>query len=190
MTFFRKLVGKRAERLFLTAGLLLVGWAVYQLVLTAMYVHESVVVTATVKDVVQRPFESTAEALTQGNLALGGSPSYQAIVHYTVPNGLVIDRMMTDADSEDYSIGQQLEVITPPLDPSQAHINKWKFIWAWECMQLGLGVILLLTGLVLRSPAPPVQAKETGSKKKNGSGRRKSAGSAPPRKTSRKKKQG
>lgn len=187
MTFFRKLIGKRAEKLFLTAGLLLMGWAMYQLILTAMYVHESVVVTATVKDVVQKPFESTAEALTQGNLCMGDSPSYQAIVHYTVPNGLVIDRMMTDADSEDYSIGQQIEVITPPLDPSQAHIYKWKFIWGWECMQLGLGAILLLVGFALRSPKPPVQAKDTASKKKTGTSRRKSAG---PRKTSRRKKQG
>ena len=190
MALLHKLMGKRANRFFLLAGMLLTCWALYQLVLTAMYVHESVVLTATVKDVVTRPFESTSEAITHGNLALGGSPSYQAIVHYTVPNGLVIDRMMTDADDTDYSIGQQIEVITPALDPSQAHIYKWKFIWGWECMQLGLGIILLLTGLALREPKAAAPQKAPAAKKKGNSGRRKQNTASAPRKSPRKKKQG
>ena len=184
-----RLVGNRANRLFLLAGALLTVSALYQLVRTATYVTDSVVVTAQVTDVRVMPFESTIQALEHGNIATGGSTSYQAIVHYTLPNGLVISRLMTDADDTDYTIGQHVEVITPELDPSQAHINKWKFIWGWECMQLGTGLLSLIIWLVLRerkSPAAPAgkAAKGTGGRKK------KTAGSTTPRKRApRKKKQ-
>ena len=96
---------------------------------------------------------------------------------------------MTDADDTDYTIGQQIEVITPELDPSQAHVYKWKFIWGWECMQLGTGLLSLLLWLVLRerkAPAAPAgkAAKGSGGRKK------KPAGTAAPRKRApRKKKQ-
>lgn len=186
--FIKRLVGNRANRLFLVAGALLTLLALTKLVRTAMYIHESVVVTATVTDVLQKPFESTGEALIHGNLALGGSTSYQAIVQYTLPNGLVINRMMTDADDTDYTIGNQLEVITPELDPSRAHIHKWKFLWGWECMQLGTGITLLLLWLGLRERPAPAPAKPAG--KSTGRGKKKAAKSTAPRKRApRKKKQ-
>lgn len=186
-----RLAGRRANRLFLLAGILLTLGSLYQLLRTAMYVNESVVVTATVTDVRQMPFESTAQALQHGNLALGGSTSYQAIVQYTLPNGLVINRLMTDADDTDYSVGQQVEVITPELDPSQAHVNKWKFIWGWECMQLGAGAFALLLWLALRERKPtPAPAPVKPARKSSGSRKKNSTGTAAPRKRSpRKKKQ-
>ena len=192
-SFLKRLAGRRANRLFLVAGILLTCLAVYKLLRTAMYVHESVVVTATVTDVRQQPFESTLQAWQHGNMALGDSTSYQAIVRYTVPNGLLINRLMTDADDTDYTIGQQVEVITPELDPSQAHINKWKFIWGWECAQLSGGVILLLTGLALRErkPAPPPSPRKkparSGGKKKSAP-RKKSESGTPRKRSPRKKK--
>ena len=174
--------------------MLLVSGALYQLLRTAMYVNESVVITARVTDVRQMPFESTAQALQHGNVALGGDTSYQAIVLYTLPNGLVINRLMTDADDTDYTVGQEVEVISPELDPSRAHVNKWKFIWGWECMQLGTGAVLLLLWLALRerkaAPAPATAAKPR-QRKSGGSPRRKKApAEASPRKRApRKKKQ-
>ena len=192
--FLKRLAGRRANRLFLIAGVLLTGLAIYKLLRTAMYVHESVVVTATVTDVRQQPFESTLQALQHGNLALGDSTSYQPIVRYTVPNGMVISRLMTDADDTDYTIGQEIQVITPELDPSQAHTNKWKFIWGWECMQLGAGASLLLLWLVLRErkPAPPAaqEAKprrKPAAKKKTTS--KKNTSTTPRKRSPRKKKQ-
>ena len=175
-TFIKRLVGPRANRLFLVLGILLTAFSLFKLLRTAMYVHESVVVTATVTDVLQKPFESTGEALSHGNLALGGSTSYHAIVRYTVPNGLVIDRMMTDADDTDYTVGQQVEVITPELDPSQAHINKWKFIWGSNCMILGSGIICLLLWQGLKERHTPAPAAP--SRKSKGGQKKKSTGSA------------
>lgn len=191
-TLYKRLAGKRANRLFLLAGILLTGCSLYQLLRTAMYVHESVVVTATVTDVLQKPFETTADALSHGNLALGGSTSYQAIVQYTLPNGMVMSRMMTDADDTDYHNGQQVEVITPELDPSRAHIYKWKFIWGWPCMKLTGGVLLLLLWLVLREHKPQTPAPAAAASRKAPARGRKKATSAAraPRKTGpRKKKQ-
>lgn len=186
----KRLVGPRANRLFLVLGLLLTVFSLYKLVRTAMYVHESVVVTATVTDVLQKPFESTGEALSHGNLAMGGTTSYQAIVRYTVPNGLVIDRMMTDADDTDYTIGQQVEVITPELDPSQAHIYKWKFIWGGACMLLGCGIISLLLWLALKERIAPVPAAPTRKPTKGGKKKKSSTTDSTTRKRSpRKKKQ-
>ena len=186
-SFIQKLVGRRANRLLLVLGLLLTVFALYKLVRTAIYVHESIVVTATVTDVLQKPFESTAEALEHGNLAMGGSTSYSPIVRYTVPGGLVIDRMMTDADDTDYTVGQQVEVITPALDPSRAHIHKWKFVWGWECMQLGTGMFLTLLGFALKERASKHQDNRQPCKKTS---RRKQAPAttAPRKRTPRKKK--
>lgn len=192
---FKRLIGERANRLFLVAGVLLVLGACYQLLRTAMYVNESVVVSGVVTDVRQMPFESTAQALQHGNLALGGDTSYQAIVRYALPNGLVINRLMTDADDTDYTIGQPLEVITPELDPSQAHVNKWKFIWGWECMQLGTGAVALLLWLVLRArrkgAAPAPAPSKPARKKSAGSGTRKKKSATEPaarKRSTRKKK--
>lgn len=189
----QRLAGPRANRLFLVAGILLTLLALTKLLRTAMYVHESVVVTASITDVRQQPFESTLQALRHGNLALGGSTSYQAIVRYTVPNGLVISRLMTDADDTDYTIGQPLEIITPELDPSRAHVHKWKFIWGWECMQLSAGAALLLLWLALRErrPAPAAgKAKKKG--RSTGKGKKKKApaadGASPRKRAPRKKK--
>jgi hypothetical protein len=192
--YLNRLVGRRANRLFLIAGILLTALALYKLVRTAMYVHESVVVTATVTDVRQQPFESTLQALQNGNLAMGESTSYQPIVRYTVPNGMVISRLMTDSDDCDYTVGQEIQVITPALDPSQAHIYKWKFIWGWECMQLGAGRSLLLLWLALRErkPASPAaqEAKprrKPAAKKKTTS--KKNTSTTPRKRSPRKKKQ-
>lgn len=182
-----RLVGKRANRLFLLVGALLTISSLYQVVRTAMYVTNSVVVTAQVTDVRVMPFESTLQALEHGNIATGGSTSYQAIVHYTLPNGLVISRLMTDADDTDYTIGEQVQVITPELDPSQAHINKWKFIWGWKCMQLGSGILLLLLWLALRERKPAEPAPAT--RKKSGGKKKASTTSAPRKRSPRKKKQ-
>lgn len=185
--FLSRISGRRANRLFLIAGILLSCLALYKLLRTAMYVHEAVVVTATVTDVRTQPFESTLQALSHGNVAMADTPSYQPIVRYTVPNGLVISRLMTDADDTDYNIGEQVQVITPELDPSQAHIYKWKFIWGWECMQLGGGILLLLLWLALRERKPAVPASAT---RKNSGGKKKSNTTAATRKRSpRKKKQ-
>lgn len=191
---FRRLAGRRANRLFLLAGVLLTLGALYQLLRTAMYVNESVVVTATVTDVRQMPFESTAQAWQNGNLAWGGDTSYLAIARYTLPNGMVINRLMTDADDTDYTIGQQIEVITPELDPSQAHVYKWKFIWGWECMQLGAGALALLLWLALRerkAKAAAAPASRAPRKKSGSTGRRKKAATeaAPRKRAPRKKKQ-
>lgn len=192
--YLNRLAGRRANRLFLIAGILLTALALYKLVRTAMYVHESVVVTATVTDVRQQPFESTLQALQNGNLAMGESTSYQPIVRYTVPNGMVISRLMTDSDDCDYTVGQEIQVITPALDPSQAHIYKWKFIWGWECMQLGAGISLLLLWLALRErkPASPAaqEAKprrKPAAKKKTTS--KKNTSTTPRKRSPRKKKQ-
>ena len=192
--YLNRLAGRRANRLFLIAGILLTALALYKLVRTAMYVHESVVVTATVTDVRQQPFESTLQALQNGNLAMGESTSYQPIVRYTVPNGMVISRLMTDYDDCDYTVGQEIQVITPALDPSQAHIYKWKFIWGWECMQLGAGISLLLLWLALRErkPASPAaqEAKprrKPAAKKKTTS--KKNTSTTPRKRSPRKKKQ-
>ena len=183
MHLIQRITGKRANRLLMLAGILLTCFSLYKLLLTAMYIQECIIVPAKVTDVMQKPFESTCEALLHGNAALGGSTSYQAIVHYTLPNGLVIDRLMTDADDSDYTVGQQVEIITPEVDPSRAHINKWKFLWGRDCMMLGSGIFLLLLGLMLRE-RKATQAKATAhAGRKATSKSKKTSGKRAPRKS-------
>ncbi len=130
-------------------GLWLAGGALWQAVQTAIYVHKSVVVTGTVIDVRQKPFESWSETLGKGNWSSPGDVSYQPIVSFQLPDGINAIRYDFAADNVDYRIGDGISIISPPGQPGKAHINRWKFLWGATCMQLGLGALLGLMGWYL-----------------------------------------
>lgn len=156
-----QLVGERGWRLLIMLGAPLAIWALWNLGLTAIYVQESVVMPAVVTDVQQKPFESISEALKAGNNPFTSSTAYRPIVQFKLPNGLIINRMMQDPDNEDYTVGQQLEVITQPLDPTQAHVNKWKFLWGGDCMLLSFSLLMILTGSLLRDKKKAPRKEDT-----------------------------
>lgn len=203
---FHKLAGRRYHRLFLLAGFLLIAYALYHLAFTAMFVHESVVLPGVVTDVRQKPYEDSLQAIVHGCGSCAGDVSYQPVVRFTLPSGLVINRLMSDAGDKDYTIGQPIEIITPELDPSGARINEWKYIWGTETLELGAGVLLVLLGYALRGslrrrpaaaneekPKPRRKNTAAGAQKKTStpSRRRKSAPSSDspaPKRRSRKKK--
>lgn len=200
---FHKLAGRRYHRLFLLAGYLLAAWALYQLAFTAMFVHKCVEVSGTVTDVRQKPYEDSLQALVHGSGSCAGDVSYQPVVRFSLPSGLVINRLMSDAGDKDYTIGQPIEIITPELDPSGARINEWKYIWGTETLELGVGVLLVLLGYALRgtlSRRKATRGKENtptrrqnspnGQKKSSAPRRRKSSADTPsPKRRSRKKKE-
>ncbi len=163
---FRKLAGRRYYRLFLLAGYLLAAWALYQLAFTAMFVHECVEVSGVVTDVRQKPYEDTLEAMVHGSGSCAGDTSYQPLVRFSLPSGLVINRLMTDAGNTDYTIGQDISIITPKQDPSGARINEWKYIWGTQTLELGVGVLLALVGYALRGTL--FRRKSTGKREKTG----------------------
>lgn len=203
---FHKLAGRRYHRLFLLAGFMLTAWALYHLAFTSMFVHECVVLPGVVTDVRQKPYEDSLQALVHGSGSCAGDVSYQPLVRFTLPSGLVINRLMSDAGDKDYTIGQPIEIITPELDPSGARINAWKYLWGTETLELGVGVLLVLVGYALRGTLfrrrpnadnegkPQSRRENTPSSRKKQSAaprRRKSASSedAPtPKRRSRKKK--
>lgn len=202
---FHKLAGRRYYRLFLLTGFLLAVYALYHLAFMAMFVHESVVLPGVVTDVRQKPYEDSLQALVHGSGSAAGDVSYQPLVNFTLPSGLVINRLMSDAGNEDYTIGQSIEIITPELDPSGARINEWKYLWGTETLELGVGVLLVLIGYALRGTLlrrpqsastekkqQPRRKNTPGSQKKPTSPRRRkspaSADSPPPQRRSRKKK--
>lgn len=202
---FHKLAGRRYYRLFLLTGFLLAAYALYHLAFMAMFVHESVVLPGVVTDVRQKPYEDSLQALVHGCGSAAGDVSYQPLVNFTLPSGLVINRLMSDAGNEDYTIGQSIEIITPELDPSGARINEWKYLWGTETLELGVGVLLVLIGYALRGTltrkiistkeekVPPRRRNNTAAEQKKSSApsrRRKSPDSAPtaPKRRSRKKK--
>ncbi len=141
-------------------GLWMAGKALWQLGSTALYVHESVVVTGTVVDVRQKPFESWSETLGKGNWSMPGDVSYQPIVRFTLPGNIDAIRLDLEADNVDYDTGQEISIISPPTQPGKARINRWKFLWGAPCLQLLAGCLLSLCGHLLRrqlkrrQPAP------------------------------------
>lgn len=191
---FQRLAGRRYYRIFVLSGLLLAVRALYHLAFMAMFVHESVVLPGEVTDVRQKPFEDTISALVHGSGSCAGDVSYQPFVRFTLPSGIVINRLMTDAGNEDYTIGQSVEVITPALDPSGARINQWKYLWGTETLELGVGILLALAGFALRGTlfrrrkssgknnGQPEEAPQRG-RKKSASGTRKSSSSRGKKKT-------
>ncbi len=145
---------RHLRNLLLAFGLLLLGlWmagsAIWQLGRTAVFVHESVVVTGTVYDVRQKPFESWSETLGQGNWSWPGDVSYQPFVRFMLPGGIYASRLDLEADNIDYTIGQDISIISPPTQPGKARINRWKFLWGADCLQLGIGSLLALIGHAL-----------------------------------------
>ncbi len=142
---------RRLRNLLLTAALLcyglwLAGGAVWQLGKTAVFRHESVVVTGTVIDVRQRPFESWQETLGHGNWSMPGDVSYQPHVRFTLPGDIDAIRLDLPADNKDYTIGETISIISPPAQPGKAQINQWKFLWGASCLRLGIGSTLTLIG--------------------------------------------
>lgn len=120
---------------------------------TAVFLHESTVITARVADMVQYPFESYAQAMAHGNLPWESETAYQATVAFTLPTtpvAISIPKMqLPDLDNRDYRIGQEVDIIVPLTDPARAHLYRWKFQWGADCMLLLLGLGLGGTGYLL-----------------------------------------
>ncbi len=139
--------------LMLLAGFYYGCMALWGLTNTLLYYHEAVTLPATVIDVRQRPFESYSEALHYGNLPWQGEIAYRPILTFVMPAGIRINSYAApDWDNTDYKIGEQVELITHPHDPNQAHVNKWKFLWGADCMQLGFALVLAVPSWLVLFP--------------------------------------
>jgi len=148
----------RIKRFLLRVGLLLLGvyccgYALWNMGKTAIFLHESTVVTARVVDMVQFPFDSYAQAMAHGNLPWDGETAYQVTLDFTLPKDPVpipISNMqMPDLDNRDYNIGQEVEILVSPTDPERAHLYRLKFLWGADCMLLLLGLVMGGTGYLL-----------------------------------------
>ena len=138
--------------------LLLVGvfytlQALWGMCRTAMFLHESIVLPATVIDIRQSTFDSTTEALGHGNLSTAGDTAYRPIVAFTLPSGICFHKFeISTPDNEPYTIGQQVDIITYPYNPNEPEHATWqpdavriykaKFLW-------GGAALLLLAALTL-----------------------------------------
>lgn len=143
------LAGRRCHRLFLLAGAGAALWGLKGLAESAVFVHEAVRVPAVVTDVTQKPFESTLDALRGGNWK--AEVAYYPHVSYSIPGGQGRSSWrLPDADAEDHAIGEQLELLTMPNDPTTARHAVWKFIWGEPTALFCGGVVLFLFGRLLR----------------------------------------
>lgn len=148
-SLFRRLAGRRYHRLFLLAGVVLALWGLKGLGQAAVYVHEAVRVPAVVTDVTQKPFSSAWEALRGGDWK--AEVAYYPHVSYTVPGGLGQNGWrLPDGDANDHPIGEQVEILTMPNDPTTAHLAAWKFIWGEPTVLFFGGVAVFLFGRLLR----------------------------------------
>lgn len=143
------LAGRRYHRLFLLAGLLTAAWGLKGLGQAAIFVHEAVRLPAKVTDVTQKPFTSAWEALRGGNWK--AEVAYYPHVSYSVPGGITQTGLrLPDGDANDHAIGEQVEILTMPNDPTTAHLAVWKFIWGEPSVLFIGGVALFLFGRLLR----------------------------------------
>ncbi len=162
----------------LLLGLWLAATALWQLGKVAVFDYKAVVVPGQVVDVRQKPFEDWSETLGEGNLAMPGDVSYQPWVRFTLPGGISAFRADLPADTQDYAVGQMLDIICLPDNPASARLNKGKFLWGAGSLRLGAGVILTLIGSILlrrlkgRRPAAP--AADAPKPKQQGKGKKKS----------------
>lgn len=143
------LAGRRYHRLFWALGLLAAAYGLTGLARSAMFVHEAVRLPARVVDVRQQPFESITDALRGGDYS--AETAYFPQVHFTLPNGVSYPNWrLPDADAQDYTIGDEVTIITMPLDPTTARLDAWKFIWGEPTVLTLGGFFLILIGQLLR----------------------------------------
>lgn len=157
----------------LLGGAYLVLCALWGMCQTAVYIHETIPVTATVTDLRQRPFESTTEALGSGNLSTSGDTAYFPIVSFTFENGARIGKLaLNTPDNEAPRIGDPIELRTYPYDPTAPDTQPWRpegvapnrasYLWGGDALQLLFGLTIGgIAYLMLRSRRAPRAAKQT-----------------------------
>lgn len=157
----------------LLGGAYLVLCALWGMCQTAVYIHETIPVTATVTDLRQRPFESTTEALGSGNLSTSGDTAYFPIVSFTFENGARIGKLaLNTPDNEAPRIGDPIELRTYPYDPTVPDTQPWRpegvapnrasYLWGGDALQLLFGLTIGgIAYLMLRSRRAPRAAKQT-----------------------------
>lgn len=157
----------------LLGGAYLVLCALWGMCQTAIYIHETIPVTATVTDLRQRPFESTTEALGSGNLSIGGDTAYFPIVSFAFENGARIGKLaLNTPDNEAPRIGDPIELRTYPYDPTAPDTQPWRpegvapnrasYLWGGDALQLLFGLTIGgIAYLMLRSRRAPRAAKQT-----------------------------
>lgn len=145
--------------------------ALWGMCLTAMFMHESIVVPATVVDIRQRTFDSTKEALRNGNLSTAGDTAYLPIVAFRLPSGIGFNKFeITTPDNESYAIGQQVELITYPYNPNEPEHATWqpdavrvykaKFLWGGDALLLLFSLSLCgIAWLALHKKTPRTAAQ-------------------------------
>lgn len=167
---------------------------------TAIYVHESVSVSATVVNYTRRPFASAKEALMSGNLSWGGEPAYFPHVSFCFDNGIPItDFKLSIPDNEPCQLGESIEIRTYPYNPGQEQYAQWRpegvrpnkaaLLWGGDALLLLF--CLALTGaayLKLKKPRAKSQAspakkqakpRTPSAKPKRNTGQRKQTAPAP-----------
>lgn len=159
------------RRIFLFAllacGAYMVLTALWGLCKTAIYIHETIPVTGTVTDLRQRPFESTKEALSSGNLSTGGDMAYFPIISFTYENGAVIgNQPIQTPDNRPTPIGSTIELRAYPYDPAKPETwqphglkpNRAALLWGGDaiCLLIGLTLagIAYLKLISRRTPRP------------------------------------
>lgn len=148
---FSLLFSRRCAHIALLAGAFSAGGAaLYHIADTAVFVYKAQVVDAVVTDVRQKPFESTWEALSHGNLSMAEDTSYLPTVRFTLPNGVRVTRELQQPDNRDYAAGEQLSLLTYPNDPTAACPYRFKFLWGGDCVRMVYALILLLLARLLR----------------------------------------
>ncbi len=161
--------------LLLAGGVYMVLTALWGMCRTAVYIHETITVTGKVIDLRQRPFESTTEALSSGNLSTGGDTAYFPIVSMHFDNGASIAKLaLKDPDNEAPVIGAPIELRTYPYDPAAPAVTPWRpegvhpnrasFLWGGDALGLLFGLSLGGIGYLVLKPrrgkAPRKQPKQ------------------------------
>lgn len=171
----KRIIRRLIPLLLLAGGVYMVLTALWGMCRTAVYVHETIPVTGKVIDLRQRPFESTTEALSGGNLSTGGDTAYFPIVSIQFDNGATIAKLaLKDADNVAPVIGTPIELRTYPYDPSapaatpwspeDVHPNRASFLWGGDALGLLFGLSLVGIGYLVIKPrrgkAPRKQPKQ------------------------------
>lgn len=144
--------GRRFFRLFLLMGVLILIPTVWRMVQTAKFVWKAEVVTATVTDVRQHPFTSTLDALLGGNLSVADDTAYIPTLRFTLPCGTRCTREPNIEDNRDYRIGEEVNILTYAVDPTQARPYRFKFLWGGDCVRAAAALLCLLLGRLLHGP--------------------------------------
>jgi hypothetical protein len=87
-----------------------------------------------------RPVAGVVTSYEQGESSDGQTPALYPVVHFNTPDGLE-HSFRSNLGEGHAQVGQRVEVLYDPQDPSRARLRTWQALWLGTGLAGGMGLV-------------------------------------------------